>query len=106
MVSLYLCAIMVLEFCVSVGALSITDRFNVELTSNDYGGCGWVGKKLMDEMINECLILADIGVQLLDDFDSKPEAQRLLNAYFTQNVALHIDKRYQIKGTEIQESKG
>ena len=105
MVSLHLCAILVLEFCFSVGALSITDRFNVDVKSNDYGGCGWVGENVMDRIINECLTLANIGVTLLDDFDSKSEANRLLNAYFTQKVKLHIDRRSEIKGTELQESK-
>ncbi|KAH7303622.1 hypothetical protein B0I35DRAFT_484990 [Stachybotrys elegans] len=85
-----LCAFLVLGLSPAVhAALDITDRFHIlldETTDKDQkkanGNCGWLGKANFNAIWNECFTLAETGIKLVDDFHSKPEASRLLNAFF------------------------
>lgn len=59
------------------------DLFVVDFTTSNMGGCGYVGETEMDDILEECLKLAQAGLQALDEYASKADAKRLLSAYFT-----------------------
>ncbi|KAF6813966.1 hypothetical protein CPLU01_14519 [Colletotrichum plurivorum] len=59
------------------------DLFVVDFASTNRGGCQNVGEAAMDGMIKDCLTLAQAGLKAIDEHGSKPEAARLLTAFFT-----------------------
>lgn len=100
MLPLYLTAILTAGLFSLVGSASVGDVFRIELSSNDAGGCGWMGQTAMDDIYSECITLAETGEKLVDDYDNVPEAARLLDAFFNQGkTRLTQGQRTKIKGT-------
>jgi hypothetical protein len=82
MLSHRLYAVLVLGLWSAASALSIGDRFKIRLTGEGHGSCGYIGASIMNDIVTECLELAETGVKATEDFGSKDEATRLLNAFF------------------------
>ncbi|KAF6807465.1 hypothetical protein CMUS01_14118 [Colletotrichum musicola] len=59
------------------------DLFVVDFASTNRGGCQNVGEAAMDGMIKDCPTLAQAGLKAIDEHGSKPDAARLLTAFFT-----------------------
>lgn len=96
-----------LVFFLSVPALSAPDDpaekpselFEVNFENTESGGCSYVGEAVMDNLIKDCLTLANAGILAIDDYDCKPEAKRLLSAYFTSNKKeLQPEEKIGIRG--------
>ncbi|KAH7309631.1 hypothetical protein B0I35DRAFT_412526 [Stachybotrys elegans] len=69
----------------------ITDRFVVNVNTNNRGGCAYVGLTRLNRMINDCVTLADHGIMALDDYndDARPEARRIVDAFFKPQSDAH-----------------
>ena len=51
--------------------------------ANNLGGCAYVGQQNMQQILQDCLRLAEVGQALADDWKTRvPEARRLLDDFF------------------------
>lgn len=68
----------------TIAPKDITDLFRVNLTSNENGGCKWVGESKLQLVLFDAHTLAVSGIRLMDDYlkDDQEEAKRLVKAFF------------------------
>ncbi|KAI1076805.1 hypothetical protein F5B20DRAFT_554661 [Whalleya microplaca] len=64
-------------------ALDIDSLFDIDLDSNNQGGCGYIGRNNMQNLLQESLDLGLVGVRLVADYrNGVVEARRLLDSFF------------------------
>ena len=67
---------------------SVTELFNIDFSTDDNGGCNYIGEARMQQLINEVYQISYASMQLLTAFESTDQAtatlqaQRLLGAFF------------------------
>jgi hypothetical protein len=67
--------------CLAVKAVG--DLFNVNFTTNDQGGCQYVGQTFMQNLVQDSYDLGRMGLQLVTDYSNNvAEARRLLDSFF------------------------
>jgi hypothetical protein len=68
----------------ALGAAEQTSAiFQVDFSTDESGGCSYVGEANMNNYIQECLTLANAGVQLMKDYGpANLPAKRLVDALF------------------------
>ncbi len=71
----------------SFAQLDIQQLFQVDINTNNNGGCGYVGQSRLNHLLTDCIQLADGLIAAVDDSQNKisplyEPAQRLLTAFF------------------------
>lgn len=61
--------------------LAADTLFQVDFSGNANGGCLRFGRDKANRFLAEAQIMAQLGEQLADDYGSKDEATRLINAF-------------------------
>lgn len=80
-------------------AKTATDLFEISFKPSALGSCAYVGEATMNGLVEDCLKLAHAGLLALDEHNSKPDAKRLLAAFFTS-------KGTELKAAEITGIRG
>lgn len=81
-----LCASIILGLAthsLAATAPAVDTRFQVDLSTNDVGGCGYIGRTFMQNVFQDALDLLNVGVKLATDYENDvEEAKRLLDSFF------------------------
>lgn len=76
--------------------LDVKQLFQVDVDTNDDGGCRYVGQARLNRLLRDCIDLANAVIAAVDDvFDDESSrqgpAQRLLHAYFKSIEGSDLD---------------
>lgn len=79
---LRLCVLLALAaHCLAIKAVG--DLFHVDFSTNNQGGCQYVGQTYMQNILQDSYDLGNIGLALVIDYSNNvPEAKRLLDSFF------------------------
>lgn len=67
---------------VLAAAKRATELFNVDFSTDDNGGCAYMGESEIDKQLQEAFEILSVGRALVDEYDDTDEAERLLKAFF------------------------
>ncbi|KAM7193072.1 hypothetical protein V8F20_008588 [Naviculisporaceae sp. PSN 640] len=67
---------------VLAAARKATDLFIVDFSTDDNGGCAYMGENEIDTQLQEAFEILSVGVVLVGDYGNVDEAERLLKAFF------------------------
>jgi hypothetical protein len=62
-------------------AMAVDSLFQVDFSDITNGGCRTLGKDKAQRFIDEAEKMAEVGLQLADDYGLREEATRLMNAF-------------------------
>lgn len=99
----FLYATVIVGLGVSIAAQNIKpvgELFQVDFTTNNQGGCKYVGQANMKQILQDAYELGTIGSQLVSDYKSNvAEARRLLDSFFqVQNPPMNENELKVISG--------
>lgn len=79
---------------------AVGDLFNVDFTTNNQGGCSYVGQINMQNILQDSYDLSTIGIQLVSDYENNvAEARRLIDSFFqVQNPPMTAAQLEEISG--------
>jgi hypothetical protein len=79
----YLVVLCLASHSLAQNAQAVGTLFQVDFTTNDGGGCQYVGQATMQNVLQDSLGLLTVGVQLVTDYGNNVgEARRLLDSFF------------------------
>ncbi|KAM7187197.1 hypothetical protein V8F33_011376 [Rhypophila sp. PSN 637] len=67
-----------------------TELFDVDFSTNDNGGCAYMGEAEIDTQLEEAYEILEFGVALVDEYDDTDEAQRLIKGWFKKPTSAQL----------------